>query len=111
MIFAIRNDVDHLFPADLKKYFGKYAAEMLFFLKGCKSSLYHYDSRIDAFFIVGSTLYGRIGDYLKSLPDHFKKSQLKSMSEQYHDLPSDLVRAAIQREYTITDGTYHRNIT
>lgn len=111
-ISAERNGDTILTPLEIEDFCGKYATEMLYFLKSFESGSYVYDSQLDVFIVENGSVSERLQEFIENLPDIFNQSNLSDiyeMAEECDDIPQELLERAILDEYKLTGNTYHRS--
>lgn len=109
---AEKNGDTVIHPAEIMKYSGEYANELLFLLRNYTSGTYTYDEQLDIFIIGDDTFHDRLDAFVESLPDVISVNVLDEYLEEAkeaHELPAEMVRTAIADAYMLTGGVYHRS--
>lgn len=110
-IAAERNGDSILTPAEIAEYCGTNTTELIYFLQSYKSANYTYDRQLDVFVVGDDSISGRVQNYLESLPDLIKVSQLESLlndAAEEVDIPTEILKKAFLETYRITGEVYHR---
>ena len=112
-ISALRNNDTVLTPAELGEYFGDYTDLLLYLLKDKNgSSQYFYDANLDVFIVGDDSLSNQTALCMESMPGFFHISELEVLLEKKGEefgLNEEILRIAIDEEYTLTGDTYHRS--
>lgn len=96
---------------DIAEVSGENANALIYLLRISESSFYRYDIQLDAFVVGDTDISSRIQNFIDSLPDVIKKTELQEildMAKDQEDLASEFVEKAFFDSYKITGDVYHR---
>lgn len=110
-ISAERNGDTVLTPSEIGEYCEENVTELIYLLQSYKSANYTYDSQLDSFVVGDDSISDRIRNYIDSLPEIVKNSQLDKLlttASEEVDVPAEALTKAFLDTYRITGDVYHR---
>lgn len=110
-IAAERNGDTVLASADIEKYCGEHASDLLFFLQSYESANFTYDRQLDAFILGDDSITIRVQNSIENLPEIVKASQLSNVlgeAAEEADISPEVLKKAFLDAYRLTGEVYHR---
>lgn len=110
-ISAERNGDTVINSEEIEAYCGDKTQELVFMLKGYKTSNYIYDNQLGVFIVGDDSMQDRIYNILESLPDVVKFNELDTVLEmaEEEEIPADVMEKAFLDMYDIKGAVYCRS--
>ena len=110
-ISAERNGDTVINSEEIEAYCGDKTQELVFMLKGYKTSNYIYDNQLGVFIVGDDSMQDRIYNILESLPEVVKFNELDTVLEmaEEEEIPADVMEKAFLDMYDSKGAVYCRS--